>query len=530
MRLLLSLLLLVVADASAQTPPSSPTERPVTLDGTGDVRPDRPRNVVLMIADGFGPASATLGAAAKGAPLAFDSLLVGSVETSATDSRVTDSAASATAYACGIKTVNGAISVDTTGAPCRTVLEAAEARGMATGLVATSRITHATPAAFAAHVASRASEAEIARQLPASGVDVLFGGGRTYFADRSGDARPTDTLVADMMVADGWTVATDRAGYDAIRTTPAAAILADSHLAYEIDRDETDQPSLAEMATRALDLLAASPDGRERGFFLMVEGSRIDHAGHANDPAAHLGDVLAYDRAVAAVLAWAARDGHTLVVSTADHETGGMTLGRDGIYAWDPAPLLAATASLERLAERVRDGEGALAVVTDGLGHDVNAEVAEAIEGGRALTPPRWRCSCATWSRSRPASPGPRAATPPLTWGSTPSDPAPGCSTGGWRTTPSAARCSTRWVSTAKRRRCPFTSCRGQPGATDRRSASGPGVGGRYPGHGPSSLPLPLSLPISARRHGARLRGHAPRLARRRWPGGRGRRGGHLDP
>ncbi|PAP77982.1 alkaline phosphatase [Rubrivirga marina] len=371
-RLLILLALALSACATAQPATDAP-ERPRAASGDAT-----PRNVVLMIADGFGPASATLGAAAKGAPLALDGVLVGSVETSSSDSRVTDSAAGATAYACGLKTYNGAIAVDADGRPCRTVLEAAEAAGLATGLVATSRITHATPASFAAHVESRAEEAEVARQLAASGVEVLFGGGRSYFTDLTGP-----------MAADGWAVATDRDGYDALDATPAAALLADGHLAYEIDRDETDQPSLAEMTTTALDLLASSPDGRENGFFLMIEGSRIDHAGHANDPAAHLGDILAYDEAVAAVLDWAARDGTTLVVSTADHETGGMALGRDGIYAWDPAPLLAATASFEAMTAALQAGGDPVAVVREGLALDDLPEGAEeAIRGALATGDP----------------------------------------------------------------------------------------------------------------------------------------------
>ena len=383
-RLAVPALVALAAPACAQVVvPVSPPDRPVTLDTRPVDRTDRPKNVVFMIADGFGPASATLGAGAKGAPLAFDSLLVGSVETAATDSRVTDSAASATAYACGIKTYNGAIAVDTTGAPCRTVLEAAEAAGLATGLVATSRITHATPAAFAAHVDSRADEAEIARQLPASGVDLLVGGGRATFTGEGNE------LLLAALTDDGWAVAQTRAAFDVLDALPALALLAPSHLAYEVDRDETDQPSLAEMARAALDLLAGSPDGQERGFFLMVEGSRIDHAGHANDPAAHLGDILAYDRAVAAVLDWARRDGNTLVVSTADHETGGLTLGRDGVYRWDPAPLLAATASFERMTERLAAGEDPAAVVREGLALEALPEgTAEAIAGAVASGDP----------------------------------------------------------------------------------------------------------------------------------------------
>lgn len=357
----LSACVLLTLAASGCSTAQVPAERPVTLDDSAPDRPDRPRNVILMIADGFGPASAAMGAAAKGAPLAFDSLLVGTVETSATDNRVTDSAASATAYACGIKTYNGAIAVDVARRPCRTVLEAVEARGLATGLIATSRITHATPASFAAHVPVRAQESEIARQLAASDVDLLFGGGARY----------VDAAVQAQLAARGAAVATDRAGYDAIGALPAAAILADGHLAYEIDRDETDQPSLAEMTVKALDLLAGSADGRANGFFLMVEGSRIDHAGHANDAAAHLREILAYDAAVAAALAWAAADGQTLVVSTADHETGGMTLGRDGLYAWDPAPLLVATASYDAINDRVSAGEDIAEVARQSFGLDV---------------------------------------------------------------------------------------------------------------------------------------------------------------
>ncbi len=381
-RLVSLVLLAAAATAAAQTPPGPPAERPVTLREADAAGPGQPRNLVLMIADGFGPASATMGAAAKGAPLAFDSLLVGSVETSATDSRVTDSAAGATAYACGIKTYNGAISVDTTGAPCRTVLEAAEARGLATGLVATSRITHATPASFAAHVASRGEEDEIADQMMVSGVDLLLGGGARTFTARD-DGR-------DLLAESGAVVVPDLSAVPALSASaPTVGLFAASHLAYEIDRDETDQPSLAEMATRALDLLAASEDGQAQGFFLMVEGSRIDHAAHGNDPAAHLGDILAYDRAVAAVLDWAARDGNTLVVSTADHETGGLTLGRDGVYVWDPAPLLAAAASFEGMRDQLAEGGDPVSVVRRGLALDeLPAGTEEAVRGAVASGDP----------------------------------------------------------------------------------------------------------------------------------------------
>ena len=362
--LLLAFALLAAAPALAQPVPARDAARP--------------KNVVFLIADGFGPASETLARAAYGRPLALDAIRTGAVSTDATDSRVTDSAASATAYACGIKTYNGGIAVAPDGAPCRTVLEAARDAGLATGLVATSRVTHATPAAYAAHVPQRADEAEIAAQMVAARLDVLFGGGARFFAPAAqGGSRTDGRDLRREMLAQGVVVTTTRAGFDALRDAPAAALLAPDHMAYEIDRDETGdslragEPSLAEMATKALDLLAATPQGRSRGFFLMVEGSRIDHAGHANDAPAHLRDILAYDAAVAAVLDWARRDGATLVVSTADHETGGLALGRDGVYAYDPAPLLAATVSAERLAARLAEpGADGAALVREALGAD----------------------------------------------------------------------------------------------------------------------------------------------------------------
>ena len=177
---------------------------------------------------------------------------MGAVETSATDSRVTDSAASATAYACGIKTYNGAIGVDTTGAPCRTILERAATAGLGTGLVATSRITHATPATYAAHVRQRSHEDVIARQMPASGVDLLMGGGLA--GSRGGVSN--DLLV--QAEAGGWTVVTRPRGlrrprHDARDGAPGPG----PHGLRDRPRPGRPSPSLAEMTRRALDLLDA---------------------------------------------------------------------------------------------------------------------------------------------------------------------------------------------------------------------------------------------------------------------------------
>ena len=354
--------------------------------------PERPKNVILLIADGLGPASATMARTAIGRPLALDAILTGSVGTGAADSEITDSAAAATAYACGIRTYNGAIAVDTLRVPCKTILEAAEERGMATGLVATSRITHATPASFASHVPSRGMEVEIALQLMDAGVDVLFGGGRATFVGQEhggtrGDGR---NLMAEARER-GVAVATSREALREVTRVPTLALLADDHMAYELDRDPAAEPSLAEMTLKALDLLRNSEDGRENGFFLMIEGSRIDHAAHGNDPAGHLHDILAFDDAVAVALDYTREHGNTLVVSTADHETGGMSLGRDGIYEWNPEYLMSVRSSFEAMGERTFAGEPILDVVREGAAvENLTPEEAAALETALAVMNEAW--------------------------------------------------------------------------------------------------------------------------------------------
>lgn len=325
-----------------------------------DAPPAPPRNVVLFIGDGLGPSAVTMARDFAGAPLALDGVLVGSVSTAATSNRVADSAAAATALASGIKTYNGAIGVDTLERPVGTLLEAAEMAGLATGLVATSRITHATPAAFAAHVPRRAMEAEIAEQMLDAGVEVILGGGHMWFLPESaGGSRTDGRNLLEEARRRGVEVVTDPAGFGAIVATPVLGLFAPNHLDYDVDR--TEQPSLAEMTRKALDLL----DDAEEGFFLMVEGSRIDHAAHENDPAGVVHDVLAFDAAVRAALDFAEADGRTLVVATADHETGGLSLGRDGVYDWDPAYLARVTASAERLSRLIADGADPEAVLRE---------------------------------------------------------------------------------------------------------------------------------------------------------------------
>lgn len=287
-----------------------------------------PRNVILFIADGGGPASFTLARnylreSGTHEELALDAIKVGSIRTYSANRLVTDSAAAATALASGIKTDNSAIAVDPLGRPVATLLEGAARRGMVTGLVATSRITHATPAAFSARVPHRDLEDLIAEQQLEGGIGLLFGGGRQHFLPPEERGRREDGRnLLEEAAARGFQIAGTREEFDRLDAVPIIALFAMDHMAYEIDRDASLEPSLAEMTEKAIELLGRNTEG----FFLMVEGARIDHAGHANDPASLLHEVLAFDQAVAAALEFARRNGETLVVATADHETGGLSI------------------------------------------------------------------------------------------------------------------------------------------------------------------------------------------------------------
>jgi alkaline phosphatase len=320
----------------------------------------RPTNVVLMIPDGFGPASATMARdylrwRDGTGTLAFDSLQVGTVQTYSTSNRITDSAAGATAYATGTKTYNGAIAVDTAQRPLGTLLQGAERQGQATGLVATSRLTHATPAAFSAHVPDRGQENRIADQQLTHGIEVLLGGGRRHFRPQSmeNSARNDDHNLLATARQKGYEVVGTASDLAQASGDRLLGLFSNGHMAYEIDRADTQQPSLATMTETAIERLSAHEDG----FFLMVEGSRIDHAGHSNDPVAHLHDILAFNKAVQTALATTdARN--TLVVIVSDHETGGMSLARsrgdESPYAWHPSVLSEVTASSGVIADSLR--------------------------------------------------------------------------------------------------------------------------------------------------------------------------------
>ncbi|KAH9828053.1 Alkaline phosphatase-like protein [Teratosphaeria destructans] len=334
--------------------------------------PSGKRNLIFMVSDGMGPTSLALTRSwrqfTEALPwdetLVLDKHLIGQSRTRSSSSLVTDSAAGATAFSCGQKSYNGAISVLPDFSPCGSVMEAAKRLGYTTGLVVTTRITDATPAVFASHVRRREMEDEIAMQMIGAThplgrvVDLMFGGGREHFLPNTteGSSRKDDVDVREQAKGLGWSYIDSRKEFDNLGTSvelPMLGLFADGDFPYEIDRvyEEKTYPSLAEMSRTALDALSAATEGQDQGFFIMIEGSRIDHAGHANDPAAQTREVLAYDKAMGTVLDFI-KDSKTptLMVSTSDHETGGLAVARQlhevyPDYLWYPGVLANASHS-----------------------------------------------------------------------------------------------------------------------------------------------------------------------------------------
>ncbi|MCZ8521067.1 MULTISPECIES: alkaline phosphatase [Paenibacillus] len=301
------------------------------------------KNLIVLIGDGMGPAQVTAAryyskSKLKQEHLNLDSYYVGQATTYAdrgedggkvVSGAVTDSASAGTAFATGNKTYNAGISVSNEDAskPFASVIEAAEKSGKATGLVTTARITHATPAVFASHVRNRDNESAIASQYLDSGVDVLFGGGKQFFVTKDEKGKRTDKSLLPEFQAKGYQIVENAEGLQSLKSGKALGLFGSSHVAYTPDRDAS-IPSLANMTSKALELLSTG----DKGFAMMIEGGRIDHASHANDFPTAVQEVIDFDAAVKVAMDFAKKDGNTSVVITADHETGGLSLSRDNIY------------------------------------------------------------------------------------------------------------------------------------------------------------------------------------------------------
>lgn len=284
---------------------------------SADISPDTPTNIIFLIGDGMGLSAVSSSFYFNDGPSEFKKFKhIGLSRTSSATHKVTDSGASGTAMAAGQKTYNGAIGVDTLKLPIPNITELISPLGWSTGLVATSTITHATPASFYGHVESRSQEDSLALQLINSEIDFFAGGGRDHFNKREDGAD-----LFSMAEKKGITIDT---------TALAAPGTLMSGQKYGFLLSGGGMPSmtngrgdfLPEATKLAIEVLSHN----EQGFFLMVEGSQIDWEEHGNRAEGTVAEVLDFEDAIAAALEFAERDGNTLVVVTADHETGGFSL------------------------------------------------------------------------------------------------------------------------------------------------------------------------------------------------------------
>ena len=305
--------------SSATTTVPAPTRKPATAPITSTIVP---RNILLFIGDGMGPEqvrAAGMYRYGQAGTLLMESFpYTSTMTTHSANSDVTDSAASATAMATGHKVDNGVISqaIPGDGHDLETLTEFFHAHGKSVGLVSTAFATHATPAAFATHTVHRSHFDEIAQDyLMETRPEVLMGGGANGLS-------PANAAAA------GYTVVTNREEMAALdhQIDFVSGQFGDTHMPYEYDYLTGSSggydtwPHLDEMVSQTLKLLEDDPDG----FFLMVEGARIDHAGHQNDLPRNIHETLAFDAALRVAYAWAADREDTLIIVTADHETGGL--------------------------------------------------------------------------------------------------------------------------------------------------------------------------------------------------------------
>lgn len=277
------------------------------------------KNIILMIGDGTGASQIYAALTANKGKLHYNRMPVAGFSiTNSADAYITDSASGATVYAAGVKTYNGAIGVDKDTIRVRTILEEAEQRQLATGLVATCAITHATPASFIAHQPERRMYEEIAADFLDTDIDLFIGGGHNHF---NGKKRKDKRDLIGELQAKGYTQTNtfdELKEIDTKSTYKLAAFLAGEHQPRYPQRGE----QLAVSTKTALEILAKN----DKGFFLMIEGSQIDWGGHADNTTYIVQEAYDFDRAIGQVLDFAAKDGETLVIVTADHETGGFSL------------------------------------------------------------------------------------------------------------------------------------------------------------------------------------------------------------
>ena len=322
------------------------------------------KNVIIMIPDGMSTDGLTLSRWYQGgSALNLDEMASGLIRTYSADAPIADSAPAGTAMATGYKSHTGyvgvlpdentmpglkALSSGDAKKPVANIMEAARLDGKSTGLVATSEIMHATPADFSAHAVSRKDYDSISEQQVYQNLNVVIGSGSKYFAsDVRGDKEDLISVIKNK-----YQYADTPEAFNKVTKGNLWAMFAPVDLSYDFDRDPGKQPSIAEMTDKAIDLLSQDKDG----FVLMVEGSKVDWAAHANDPIGIISDILAYDKAVGVALDFAKKDGNTLVISATDHGNSGISIGSKATdSSYDKTPL---SAFIDPLKKATLTGEG----------------------------------------------------------------------------------------------------------------------------------------------------------------------------
>lgn len=323
------------------------------------------KNIIVLIPDGMNVSCTTLARWYQGGtPLAMDEMASGLVRTYWAGGPITDSAPAATAFSTGYKSTDKYVGVNAKEAtmpgvskvepadakkPLVTVIEAAKTKGMATGIVSTSEVQHATPAGYTSHYPGRSDYALLGEQQVYNGLDVVMGGGGKYMTDRA----DKEDLKAELAMM-GYQYVTGRESMLSIKSGKLWGMFSNDAMAMDMDRavNAPTQPSLAEMTAKAIDLLSRNPNG----FILMVEGSEIDWAAHANDPIGIISDTLAFDKAVKVALDFAKNDGSTMVLAMSDHGCGGITIGNSSTSSSYSSDVL--SKFLDPLKKAAMTGDG----------------------------------------------------------------------------------------------------------------------------------------------------------------------------
>jgi alkaline phosphatase len=306
---LLAILLMVSFAACQSTENSDSTEVP-----------DPPKNIILLIGDGMGYPQITATEYTHGELNLSSMPYSGVTYTRSHDSKVTDSASSATAIAAGYKTINGMLGVLPDSSSVQSIAHYAGELGKTTALLATSTITHATPAAFAIHHPDRGDAFIIAEKYVDSGIDMLLGAGWNYFLPEGEGGERTDgrNLISEME-ANGYIYIDQEEELSQISSQDQVIAFLEGG---DLQRAPERGKQMTQLTEAALERLSQNPDG----FFMMIEGSQIDWAGHDNDAEWMMNEMIDFDTVLGQVLEFAENDGNTLVIVTADHETGGLTL------------------------------------------------------------------------------------------------------------------------------------------------------------------------------------------------------------